>query len=313
MAEPVTVAHLSDVHLGPIVGFAPTYWNTKRALGYLNWRRNRADAYSRAVLDRIVADMHAQKPDHILVSGDLINIGLPREMQQARRWLESVGPSAQVSVVPGNHDIYSSIGDDPGVGRWADYMTGDDHRSNVAPTPMFPFVRSVGRLAIIGLNSAVETRPFVAGGKLGQAQRERLAEVLAALGRAGIFRLVMIHHPPLPGQAPGSRGLSDAQELAALLAHHGAELVIHGHNHRNMLAHLPRADGGPSIPVVGVASASMAKPHPHEPLARYNLYRIDLRSRQIALLGRGLKVPDGAVVELEQRQLSATEVQSHAS
>ena len=47
---------------------------------------------------------------------------------------------------------------------------------------------------------------------------------------------VLIHHPPLPGQAKRFRGLEDAAGLEAVLSRHGAELVMHGHNHRNMLA-----------------------------------------------------------------------------
>jgi len=33
MTMPITIAHLTDVHLGPIAGFEPRYWNLKRAAG----------------------------------------------------------------------------------------------------------------------------------------------------------------------------------------------------------------------------------------------------------------------------------------
>src|SRR5512134_3952897 len=89
MKTQLTIAHLTDVHLGPIAGFGPRYWNVKRLLGYANWVRNRRNAYQREVLERIVADLTAQAPDHIAVTGDLVNIGLPQEHINALAWVES--------------------------------------------------------------------------------------------------------------------------------------------------------------------------------------------------------------------------------
>ncbi len=126
--------------------------------------------------------------------------------------------------------------------------------------------------------------------------------MLDRLGAAGLFRLVLIHHPPLPGQASRSRGLIDAEALEAVLQRHGAELVVHGHNHRNMLAWRPSGSG--MLPVVGAPSASLGRLHGHEPLARYNLFRIDPAAGAIELVGRGLAEPGGGVVEIERRSLA---------
>jgi hypothetical protein len=89
--------------------------------------------------------------------------------------------------------------------------------------------------------------------------------------------------------------------VEAVLARHGAELVIHGHNHINMLTWRPSGSG--MVPVVGAPSASLGRRHRHEPLARYNLFRIDLAAGAIELIGRGLAEPGGAVVEIERRML----------
>lgn len=293
----VTIAHLSDMHLGPITGFEPRYWNAKRALGFVNWRRKRSGAFRRDTLDRLVADMQAQSPDHIAVTGDLINIGLPAEMEMAARWLATVGPPDRVAVIPGNHDIYTSMRGDRGLARWADYLCGDDKRPRA-----FPYVRRIGDVALIGLNSAMETPPFVAAGQLGEAQRSRLAMILDTLGREHVFRLVMIHHPPLPGQAHPSKALRDADALANLLARHGAELVIHGHNHRAMRTQV----GAAKTPVIGVPAASLSIVLPFEPLARYNLYRIarGTASWSIQMQSRGLRAPGGPIEAIEDFTLS---------
>jgi 3',5'-cyclic AMP phosphodiesterase CpdA len=304
MSAALTIAHLTDVHLGPIAGFTPRYWNLKRALGYANWLRNRRPAYQRAVLNRIVADLAAQAPDHIAVTGDLTNIGLPQEHINALAWLQGVGSPEHVSVIPGNHDIYSRLGGDIGSGRWAAYMTSNAQgAAHAGHGEAFPFVRVLGPIALIGTNSAVPTPPLVASGRLGAGQLARIAAVLERLARADIFRLVLIHHPPLPGQARRYRDLEDAAALEKVLARHGADLVIHGHNHHNMLAWCT-TNTGSRVPVVGAPSAALAPPHKREPLARYNLYRIAGPPWTIELVGRGLKRPGGPIVELERRTLA---------
>jgi 3',5'-cyclic AMP phosphodiesterase CpdA len=314
-----TVAHLTDVHLGPFTGFVPRYWNLKRGLGYLNWVRKRRHDHQRAVLDRIVADMARQRPDHIAVTGDLANIGLPQEHIEGLAWLESLGPPGRVTAIPGNHDNYSRIGRDPGTRRWADYMRSDARGSVYAGDGTGrPFVRVLGDVALIGVDSTLPTPPLLAWGLVGVTQLARLEGILQSLRSDGLFRLVLIHHPPLPGQADRARALRDAGDLEAVLERAGAELVIHGHNHRNMLAWLPRmpgaagrdGEGAGRTAVVGAPSASLGRRHGREALARYNLYGIARNSaagRQVwhvELVGRGLAEPGGPVVELERRHLT---------
>jgi 3',5'-cyclic AMP phosphodiesterase CpdA len=285
-ADTVRIAHLSDVHLPPIRGFSPAHWNVKRTLGWLNWHKNRRTVHTRAALDALVDDLRAQQPDHILVSGDLVNIGLPREYEAAHAWLETLGSPSHVSVVPGNHDIYVPLATDPGVGRWAAYMASDAFGRgfgaregalepgslgaghgprSTCNSATFPYVRRVGPLAIIGVNSAIVTAVGYATGRVGVAQLARLAALLDDLGRTGLLRVVMIHHPPVPGLAPDRRALADAAGLEAVLRDKGADLVVFGHNHRNI-----RSSVG-ATQLVGVASASAARTHHGEPAGCYNL------------------------------------------
>ncbi len=102
-----TLAHLSDPHLPPMPVARFRDLAGKRALGYLNWTRNRHKYHRREVLDALVADMQAQQPDHIAVTGDLVNLALeariPRRPGAGSR---ASGTPQQVTVVPGNHDAY---------------------------------------------------------------------------------------------------------------------------------------------------------------------------------------------------------------
>lgn len=306
MTDTLTIAHLSDLHLTPLAGFGPRHWNVKRTLGYLNWHRGRKRVHRPETLAELVADLARQSVDHIAVTGDIVNIGLPSEHAAALAWLESLGPAERVSVVPGNHDIYVRLASDEGVERWRPYMAPDTFGAGLGIEPVagFPFVRRLGRVALIGVNSAVPTPPFVAAGQVGPRQLGALARMLDAAGKAGLARVVLIHHPPLPGQAPPRRALADAADLERVLAAHGAELVLHGHNHRDMLSWLATAAG--RTPIVGIASGSAARAHNDEPLARYNLFRFSFAGASPAIhhTARGFAVSGGPVVELEHRLLS---------
>ena len=306
-----TLAHLSDIHLTPTAPVRLRDLRLKRLTGLANWHRKRKAMHLPATLEAIVRDMLAQRPDHIAVTGDLVNIGLPQEHIAALDWLKSIAPPAYISVVPGNHDVYVRTFREPGHMRWRDYMV-----SNFAGAALldgndagkiggFPYARQFGDVLLVGLCSGVPKVPFVAAGRLGSDQLALLAPLLAQAGRLNLARIVLIHHPPLPGQATRLRGLEDADDLAALLNEQGAELVLHGHNHQNSLAWCPTGGGaGKAIPVVGVASASMGVAK-HEPLARYNLYRLQTVQGQLAIeiIGRGLMEPGGPIVELERKIL----------
>lgn len=303
MADAFTLAHLSDVHLGPLPAFSPHDWNLKRSLGFANWHLKRRHVHQRPILDRLMHDLRLQQPDHIAVTGDLINIGLPAEYPAAVEWLATLGTVEGVSAVPGNHDIYVHLRSDPGVARWRAHMSGtgghDDAQPNQLSKSTFPFVRHFGQVALIGVNSAVPTRPFRATGEVGAEQRERLRATLAMLRDAKITRIVLIHHPPLPGMAHRSKALRDAAALEQVLAEEGAELVLHGHNHRRMLTYRASVTG--AIPVIGVPSASAGRAHRGEPLARYHLFRVSAgRPTSVTMIARGLHEPDGPVVEIER-------------
>ena len=169
------------------------------------------------------------------------------------------------------------------------------------PVVAYHFVRRFGDIGIVALSSAIPTMPFVAAGRIGKAQREYLAGALDTLGREGLFRVVLIHHPPLPGQSGWQRGLRDAKKLSAVLREHGAELVLHGHRHEQSVHELDTVSG-PAI-VVGVPSASEAVDG-RAPAARYNEYNIEKRGNgwYVEMVGRAAANTD-QVWECERRVL----------
>ena len=286
------LAHLSDPHLPPMPAASFRDLAGKRAFGYLNWTRNRHKYHRREVLDALVADMQRQRPDHIAITGDLVNLALEAEFKPAHAWLESVGDPDHVTVIPGNHDAYVRVTRHHFVHAFGDYLRGDG-----AGSDQFPFLRRRGPVALIGVSSAVPTPPLMATGWLGHAQLEALEKMLAELSREGAFRVLLVHHP-LHSDARAKR-LTDSGKLLALLARHGVELILHGHDH----IHSTMWFDGPNekIPAIGVPSAS-ALPRRHYPAAAYNLFSItrDGNAWRCEQMVRGLG--DGLRIE----QLSET-------
>lgn len=298
------LAHLSDPHLGPLPRARLRELAGKRALGFFNWHRNRHGQHLTGVLDAIVADMKAARPDHIAVTGDLVNIALDTEFAPARKWLEHVGPHDKVSVVPGNHDAYVRRAVQHPATHWGDYMRGDGVGMG-APTdvmPPFPYLRRRGPLALIGLSTAVPTAPFMATGLLGADQLMRCADILERSGREGLFRVILIHHPPVGTGRDRFKELVDASHLQNIVAERGAELILHGHNHVHSVNWLEAPSG--RIPVVGVPSASATMQNSRGPAA-YNLYCIskDAGRWRCDATSRGFAAGMPGISELKQQQL----------
>ena len=285
------LAHLSDAHIGPIPRPRGRELIGKRLTGYLNWRR-RGRIHNMDVLARIVADLRAQNPDHIAMTGDILNIGLPAEFPFASAWLETLGDPKDVSFVPGNHDAYvrSSLAHlETTFAPWT--------QADLVSNQRYPYLRLRNDIALIGLCSGVPTAPLLASGKLGPDQRNRFEIALAEARANGHMRVVMIHHPPHNKGATPGRGLTDSRHFEAMIAKHGAELVIHGHNHRHSIAHIAGPDG--PVPVVGVASAS-AVPGSERHRAAWHMYEIARQGSKWQIEGtiRGMQGDSEEIVEI---------------
>ena len=291
------LAHISDPHLGPLpkVGFGDLA--SKRAFGYFNWRRNRRHAFAPSVLTALADDIRAAAPDHVAVTGDLVNLGLTAEFAAAREWLAELGEPDQVTVIPGNHDAYVPGAFDELSEAWHPYMTGDN--SDVVT---FPFIRKRGPVAIVGTSSAIPTAPLMATGEIGGGQAAALASRLTALGRAGLFRIVLIHHAPVSRASHWHRRLIDADLFRRAIAEAGAELILHGHNHKTSVDRVPGPNG--AVPVVGVAAAAIL-PQGARPGGSYCLFSIDGKpgSFSCEMIERGVLAGAGTVGQLSGKRL----------
>jgi len=266
------LAHISDVHLGPLPALTFLELFSKRITGFVNWHRNRRRHLFTNTLDVVLDDIERQAPDHLAITGDLVNLASSLEIAAVRHWLAETGPPEDVSLVPGNHDAYVRGAYEKATRAWYPYMRGD-----AAPEEwqedrhVFPYLRVRGPVAIIGCSTAVATPPFSASGYFGSRQARETVNLLRAAGEAGLFRVVLIHHPPIRGATAFHKRMIGIRRFAATISTGGAELVLHGHTHLDTVHWL--AGQTKPVPVVGIASASQG-PGGHKPPAGYNLFSI---------------------------------------
>ena len=267
-------------------------------LGFINWKRGRQRLTDAAMLQRLTSDMRAQKPDHVAMTGDVVNLALRSEFQAARRWMESLGAAEDVSFVPGNHDAYVRQALPNLADTFAPWTASDVPSPSDGP---FPSLRVRGDVALIGVRSGVPTALFMATGEVGAEQLGALRALLADCRARRLIRVVMIHHAPIPG-LPRMRAMVDAAAVAHVLAQEGAEIVLHGHHHKRMLNWIASdktlALGG-RIPVVGAPQASTTLKDDHH-RAAYHLVSLARREEGFAasVRARGPDRKTGAIIEL---------------
>jgi 3',5'-cyclic AMP phosphodiesterase CpdA len=288
------IAHCSDLHLLSHEGARWLELANKRWIGRMNLISNRSRHYHVAAFDDMVADLNEQGVDHVLCTGDVTNLALRCEFEFARGKFDGLAHGASnVTVIPGNHDAYVA----EGVGLFAEMFApfaatdagwewtaadrddSDKDSDMIGPdntAPRWPIVRLRGALALIGLSTSLQTPWFTAYGRAGAGQLARLARVLADPRLAGKVRLVAIHHPPAGIRAKSRiRGLRDHEGFAQVIAGAGADLIVHGHEHRDMTESLPGPHG--AVPVRGVVSGTFFHPGHDKPekTARYRIFEIE--------------------------------------
>ncbi len=263
------IAHISDIHLSPLP--TPNFGEffSKRITGFINWKLKREKFMKSETINRLVEHLKKQNPDHIALTGDLVNLSTKKEFENARKWLDNFAPAQKLALIAGNHDAYVKGSLEKFQKIMGDYIKGE----MIEKAP-FPFVRRIKNVALINCNSAIATPPFMAFGKFDKEQAKRLALALNLTKKAGYFRIVTIHHPPFEEEAKKfKKGLRGAKLFREIIEQEGAELILHGHTHKSTINAI-KGNLGDEVPVIGVAAASAHALSGADP-ARYNLFEIE--------------------------------------
>jgi 3',5'-cyclic AMP phosphodiesterase CpdA len=292
------IAHLSDPH---ILSPAAVDWRkilfNKRITGYANLVLRRGRVYRREYV-LAVLEAAAGCADHIVITGDITNLGLESEFDEARRLIDSIARTVEVTVVPGNHDIYlASIQRERCFPQYFGKLLVSDLPEFAVQLPdgPYPCVKLRGPAAIIALSSAVPRPPFVSSGNIGVVQIAALEKILAHPEVARRTPVIMIHHPPVDRRmrlAQLRDGLVDAASLRSSLASLSRGLVLFGHLHVRVRCKLRTASG--ALDVVCASGAALDHPDPSV-RAGFNLYEIDSEGAIASVQAHVLDPIDSAV------------------
>ncbi len=241
------IAHISDLHLSP----AHNRSNIRRTKELLDW------------IGRLGVD-------HVVITGDIVADARREDLLVARNLLQSHGllDSRLLSVVPGNHDVYGGVhtAEDllkfPRRCRMTDVRKTVEHfrdafheafegTQSASGDAPFPYVKPVGDLLIIGLNSVASysamKNPVGSNGEIDRHQLQCLDRLLSFSGSRESRRIVLIHHHfnkmrhRTDGTMQGiwkaferrTMKLHGTRALLNLFRRHGVDVVLHGHYHQN--------------------------------------------------------------------------------
>ena len=195
-----TLLHLSDTHL--LAG--------NRPLG------GRFDTAANLTRTLEAAEAIGIRPDAIVFTGDLTDLGEPEAYEALREAVEPVAArlGAPVVWVAGNHDERPAM-------RSA--LLGQDQSQQPITG-----VWDLGGLRLVALDSSV---PGWHHGDLDTAQLEWLRGVLAAPAPLGT--ILALHHPPLPSHVPlfDILELRDQGRFADVVAGSDVRAILAGHLH----------------------------------------------------------------------------------
>jgi 3',5'-cyclic AMP phosphodiesterase CpdA len=227
----------------------------KRLTGRVNLALKRGRSHDPRLFKRMLEMAPMLKVDHVVVTGDLTNLALEPEFALVQSTLRSAG--VPVTVIPGNHDTYTR--GSVRAGRFESYLSEFMEGERVARAA-YPFMQRHGDLAIIGVSTAIASLPLYAVGQVGADQLLRLGKLLDAAKDENMRRVVLIHHPVVDGVSAARHDLIDRSAFGRVIAEHGAELVLHGHEHFNVDTALTGPSG--PVPVHGISSGTSVSAKP---------------------------------------------------
>jgi len=214
----IRLFHVSDVHFGA------------------------EDPAAIAWFSACVAD---EKPDAVIMTGDLTMRALPREFEQGGDWLRSLGVPVTLEV--GNHDIPY---------YW------DPLRRLLAPYSRYAAVEKmiekpleIAGISIVPLKTTARAQWRWNWSK-GRVSPGSLSRALALIEEAPAGNLILVaaHHPLIEGPTTGTARTRHGDQALTALAEAGAHAVLSGHVHDPFDVPVERA--GRTLRMIGAGTLS---------------------------------------------------------
>jgi len=243
------IAHLSDVHmLDPKTRRSSARYRLATKLVSLG---RAVDPRLRArKLARALGVAKSSGADHVVISGDLTELGDDTEFEHFAEILEAAGlDEDSVTLVPGNHDAYTS------KDGWKKAMEGPLRRYASASVAQPGKVVERGDVALMPIDTSCFQSVVKAGGEFTpEVARVVESRLMDPALRNKAMVLVLHHAPFVHTKAPLHRfvdGLRGCAHVVDLLMRHPRLQVLHGHLHhvvdRVMNGTATRIFGAPAV------------------------------------------------------------------
>jgi 3',5'-cyclic AMP phosphodiesterase CpdA len=253
----VRLAHISDLHLSDRARYPRHGIDASRCA-----------RHSPKPLEKLLAALAEGGVDHLVVTGDVSMSGETAELQAAAKVLAPWAAGGKLTVLPGNHDVWSRASAEGH--RFLRYL-GIDGRGMKEPHAVFPRAIELSPEAVlVALDSACwGAEPEETPGRLGVEQLQACRELLREAKAAGRAAVIALHHhvvlPPerVPSDVQLARmRLADAAELVRIAAELPVAAILHGHRHVPFRLELPGAGPGRTTPVLCAGSATRVASEP---------------------------------------------------
>ncbi|MFZ2324932.1 MAG: metallophosphoesterase [Ignavibacteriaceae bacterium] len=240
------IAHISDLHLN-------TLFNDS------NLQK----------IKKIIKYISSKDIDHLIISGDLADNADDSDLHLLKRILgkEGFSRSDNLTVIPGNHDIFGGPQKPDEIFTFPDRCREVDFEERVNTFNQifkesfsnivfddkpdeYPFAKIIGDTLIIGINSIAQyskfKNPFASNGEVSLTQFNRINEILEKFSDQVNYKVVAIHHHfnKIKNTKRSIAGLWQSVEkqtmklrkkrrLLSLFNKYKVDLVLHGHIHFN--------------------------------------------------------------------------------
>lgn len=252
----IKIAVVSDIHFMDPSLLQNNAENGAAFKTYMTLNASRAmQLYSVPILDQFVAEIKYQKPDILLIAGDLSKNGEKVNHEYVAGALASIEEiGCKVYVVPGNNDVSypKSVGYDgnttypvPNVSP-TDFTTlyddfGYQEAISRDPNSLSYVAEPFPGLRILAID-ACKYNPYDGKGIVKPGTMQWMSEQLAIAKQNGILALPLMHHSlidHMPDESdvypPGNK-LENWNDVVAMLTAAEVKVVFTGHGHANDIA-----------------------------------------------------------------------------
>ena len=212
--------------LGASMGLAFFYRRElMKLLSVLQYRERRE------IRELLIKSLDEERPDVVLITGDLTTVASEREFDEARNFVDRIRDLSchpLVLILPGNHDV-------------EDAKRGEKHARldtyartfcDYLPRTIVPLKADLGDVVILGVNSNTVGRGLGTDGRVGSRTMQFLRNELEE-GRGRGHLLAVHHHLAKMGHEPRVPHLENAEEVLGLALEGGVPLICHGHKHEH--------------------------------------------------------------------------------